>query len=308
MDSAHIVIGSRRSKLALWQTHHVIDLLKEVYPSLTAEVKIISTKGDEVLDKSLPTIGGKGLFTEALEDALRGGEIDIAVHSLKDLPTEDAAGLTVGAVPRRAPVQDVLVSRGGHTLDDLPEGAIVGTSSRRRQAQILAYRPDLKVIDIRGNVPTRIEKALDADSPYDATVLARAGVERLELTEYISQLLSLEVMLPAPGQGALGIQCRDDDASKQQMSPLIHRETWLTVTAERRFLNKLEAGCSAPVAAYATIEGDQISMTGRVSMPNGHHTIEVQDIAPLDEAAALGVRMAETAFERGASDILEAVR
>lgn len=308
MDRQHVVIGSRRSKLALWQTHHVIDLLKQAYPGLNAEVKIISTKGDEVLDKSLPAIGGKGLFTEALEDALRKNEIDIAVHSLKDLPTEDAPELTVGAVPVRAPVEDVLVSRGGLSLDELPEGAVIGTSSRRRQAQLLAYRSDLKLIDIRGNVPTRIEKALDEHGHYDATVLARAGIERLELTAHVSEVLPLNVMLPAPGQGALGIQCRDDTESKEFLSSLFHQDTWLAVTAERQFLNTLEAGCSAPVAAYAFVDGDRVQMTGRVSMPDGQRTIEAQDSAPLEEARALGERMAKAAFEQGAADILEAVR
>jgi len=209
-----IIVGTRRSDLALWQTHHVIDSLKNAYDDLTAEVVVISTKGDEILDKPLPEIGGKGLFTEALEAALRAKEIDIAVHSLKDLPTQNPPGITVGAVPARADVRDVLVSRDGHTLDTLPQGATVGTSSRRRQAQLLAYRPDLRLIDIRGNVPTRIEKTLNPDGPYDATVLAKAGVDRLQLAEHISQVLPLNIMLPAPGQGALGIQCRDDEATK----------------------------------------------------------------------------------------------
>ncbi|MEM6530344.1 MAG: hydroxymethylbilane synthase [Chloroflexota bacterium] len=310
MDNQHIVVGSRRSDLALWQSNHVIDLLKQAHHGLTAEIKIISTKGDQIIDKPLPSIGGKGLFTEALEDALRDGDIDIAVHSLKDLPTEDATGLTVGAVPTRADVRDVLVSRGNHVLGTLPEGASVGTSSRRRAAQLLAHRPDLNIIDIRGNVPTRVEKALDPDGPYDAIVLAKAGLERLELAHHISEVLPLEIMLPAPGQGALGVQCRDDEQVKTFVAPIIHAETLHAVIAERRFLNRLEAGCSAPVAALATASSDAktLKMTGRVSMPDGTQLIEVVDNALVAEASEMGERMAELALERGAEGILETVK
>ncbi|MEL6272096.1 MAG: hydroxymethylbilane synthase [Chloroflexota bacterium] len=310
MVKQHIVVGSRRSDLALWQSNHVIDLLRQAHPGLTAEIKIISTKGDQIIDKPLPSIGGKGLFTEALEDALRTGDIDIAVHSLKDLPTEDAPGLTVGAVPARADVSDVLVSRGKHVLETLPKGASVGTSSRRRAAQLLAHRPDLNIIDIRGNVPTSVEKCLDPDGPYDAIVLAKAGLERLELTHHISEVLPLETMLPAPGQGALGVQCRYDADSNALLAPITHAETLHAVTAERRFLNRLEAGCSAPVAALATLsaDGGTLAMTGRVSMPDGTNLIEVKDSFPPAEAATHGARMAEQALERGAEMILEDVK
>lgn len=301
-----IIVGTRRSDLALWQTHHVIDSLKNAYDDLTAEVVVISTKGDEILDKPLPEIGGKGLFTEALEAALRAKEIDIAVHSLKDLPTQNPPGITVGAVPARADVRDVLVSRDGHTLDTLPQGATVGTSSRRRQAQLLAYRPDLRLIDIRGNVPTRIEKTLNPDGPYDATVLAKAGVDRLQLAEHISQVLPLNIMLPAPGQGALGIQCRDDETARHLLQPLTDQAALAAVTAERAFLRRLEAGCSAPVAAHATTDGEIVEMIGRVAVHDGSLMIEQRGRS--DNARLLGERLADQALAQGADTILEAAK
>lgn len=303
----HITVGTRRSDLAMWQTRRVIDLLTAAYSDLTAKIKVISTKGDEIIDKPLPEIGGKGLFTQALENALRAGEIDLAVHSLKDLPTQNPPEIIIGAIPERADARDVLVSRNGETLDQLQEGATVGTSSRRRAAQLLAYRDDLTVIDIRGNVPTRIEKAKDPDGPYDATVLAKAGVDRLELGDEISQILSMDVMLPAPGQGALGIQCRDDDASRSLLAPIVDTETLRCVTAERAFLRRLEAGCSAPVAAYATIDAQgQVEMIGRVALPNGQLVIERRGRG--EDADELGDQMAKQALAEGADDILRTVK
>ncbi len=314
MDKQHIVVGSRRSDLALWQTNHVIHLLKQAYPGLTAEIKIISTKGDEILDKSLPSIGGKGLFTEALEHALREGEIDIAVHSLKDLPTEDAPELTVGAIPTRADVRDVLVSRNGERLDALPQGATVGTSSRRRAAQLLKRRPDLNVVDIRGNVPTRIEKTLAADGIYDATILAKAGVERLSLSQHVREIFSFEVMLPAPGQGALGIQCRDDADSLALLAPIQHEDTMLTVTAERAFLNALGGGCSVPVAALAELDANTLLLRVCVASVDGKKVIRLEQSVELAAgdtrrtgADSLGRDLAKSAIERGASEILEAL-
>lgn len=310
MDKQHIVIGSRRSDLALWQTNHVIDLLKAAHPGLTAEVKIISTKGDEILDRSLPSIGGKGLFTEALEDELRSSDIDLAVHSLKDLPTEDASQLTVGAIPARAAVEDVLISRSGAQLDTLPNGATIGTSSRRRAAQLLAHRPDLNIIDIRGNVPTRINKTLDAAGAYDASLLAKAGVTRLSLSQHITQELPLEMMLPAPGQGALGIQCRDEATSLKILASLNHQETVLAVTAERAFLNALGGGCSVPVASYAKVNGNTMTIHCCVAAVDGKTLIQLSDtvtITTTDEAQQLGQDLAEQALAQGASAILEAV-
>ena len=209
MTQQQIVIGSRISRLAMWQTKHIIDQLQQAWPGLDCQVEPFVTKGDKNLDQPLPQIGGKGLFTLELEKALLDGRIHLAVHSLKDLPVEDADGLTLGAIGGRADVRDVLIGANGCTLGSLPLEAVVGTSSLRRQAQLLYARPDLQVRSIRGNVETRIRKVQEGQ--YDATVLAAAGVTRLELDQHISQWLPLDVMLPAPGQGALGIQCRVGD-------------------------------------------------------------------------------------------------
>jgi hydroxymethylbilane synthase len=304
-----IRIGTRASKLALWQSNHIADLLRRTYPEREVELVVMTTKGDKILDQSLPSIGGKGLFTEELEAALLRGDIDCAVHSLKDLPTDNPPGLVVSAIPERAPIEDVLVSKGQRSLADLPQGATIGTSSRRRAAQLLRQRPDLHIIDIRGNVPTRIRKALDPDSDYDATVLAHAGVMRLGLTEHIAQILSLDVMLPAPGQGAIGIQTRTDNADL--FAPLIDWQTRLAVTAERTFLNKLGGGCAVPVAAHTVLDGDTLRFRGRVNDVDGRKQIEVTrtanaqaDSHALTIAAAIGRSAAEEAIQQGANEIL----
>lgn len=303
-----IRIGTRGSKLARWQAAYIADLLVAHYPSATVETVVFTTKGDQILDKSLPSIGGKGLFTEELERALLAGEIDCAVHSLKDLPVNNPDGLTVGAVPPRAPVEDVLISRDGVTLMALRAGAVIGTSSLRRAAQIKAVRPDIDIIDIRGNVPTRINKALDPDGPYDATILARAGVTRLDLTAHVSEVLSLDAMLPAPGQGAIGVQCRADAASRALFAPLVHEPTRVSVTAERVFLSGLGGGCAVPVAAYGVVEGDTLRLTGRVGAPDGSRVITVRGEAALATAADLGRDLAGQAIDQGASEILAEVR
>ncbi|MDX1613227.1 MAG: hydroxymethylbilane synthase [Candidatus Promineifilaceae bacterium] len=304
-QSAPVRLGSRRSDLALWQTHHVAGLLQAAWPDVTIEVETMSTKGDQILDKPLPQIGGKGLFTAELEAALHEGAIDAAVHSLKDLPTDAPPGLTVGAIPVRANPGDVLVSRAGHTLATLPKGAHVGTSSRRRAAQLRLFRPDLQVLDIRGNVPTRIDKALDPDGPYDAVVLAYAGLERLDLLHAISEVLPLEQMLPAPGQGALGVQCRDDTDSLTLLQPLDDPVTRAATTAERAFLNRLGGGCAVPIAAYATLTAVTLTLRGRVAAVDGERQIEVQGQRPIEEAAELGRQLAGEALAQGAAALLE---
>lgn len=308
MINKPIVIGSRGSRLALWQANYVADLLRASQLERTVEIVIFTTRGDQAIDTPLPMIGGKGLFTAELEAALREGQIDLAVHSLKDLPTDDPNGLTVGAIPQRAPVNDVLVSGKGYTLNALPPGATVGTSSRRRAAQLLARRPDLITADVRGNVPTRVQKARRADSLYDAIVLALAGLDRLDMRDAISDVLPLDVMLPAPGQGALGIQCRADGDSQAMLAPLDDRETRLAVSAERAFLGGLGGGCSVPVAAYASVEG-AINLRGRVSAVDGSRQIEVlgstNDLSA-QAARNLGQKLADRARQQGADDILEA--
>lgn len=302
-----IRLGSRKSKLALWQTHHVRDLLQAAWLGLNVEIQIISTTGDQVLDTPLPLIGGKGVFTAELEVALREGVIDAAVHSLKDLPTEFPPGLTVGATPPRVRPDDVLISRQGYQLDTLPPGATIGTSSRRRAAQLLNLRPDLQMADIRGNVPGRIAKGLAEDGPYDAIILAYAGLDRLGLLGAASQVLLLDQMLPAPGQGALGIQCRDEAESLALLAPLNDNSTNAAVTAERSFLSGLGGGCAMPIAAFATEEAGRLHLTGRVSSADGQNQIDVQGDGLPDEAWQLGNSLAHEALSQGAAELLGGV-
>lgn len=300
-------LGTRGSALARWQTDHVAGLLRAAYPTLRIEIAVLTTRGDQVLDAPLPLIGGKGLFTAELESALRDGEIDLAVHSLKDLPTDDPPGLTLGAIPPRAAVEDALVSRAGYTLDTLPPGAVVGTSSRRRAAQLLHARPDLECLDLRGNVDTRVRKALDPGMPYEAIVLARAGLERLGQESVISQVLPLDVMLPAPGQGALAIQCRDEARSLALLEPLDDRMTRAAVTAERVFLAGLGGGCAVPVAAHAQVEGQTLRLRGRVSSLEGGRQVDIEGSGAPGEAMSVGLMLAREALAQGAADILEAI-
>ena len=301
-------IGTRGSALALWQAHHVRDLLQQAWPSLDVSIEVMKTHGDITLDSPLPQIGGKGVFTSELETALRTGVIDLAVHSLKDLPTDDSEGLIIGAIPRRGNPHDALISRANDTLDTLPKGAAVGTSSRRRAAQLLVRRPDLRLLDIRGNVDTRMRKALAADGPYDAIVLALTGLERLGRGDEISQELSLDEMLPAPGQGALAVQCRDEAASRALLAPIIHRPTLLAVTAERAFLAALGGGCAVPVAAYAEIRNRRLVLRGRVTAPDGSRQVDValEGSASAKGAVALGQQVADLALAQHADELLEA--
>jgi hydroxymethylbilane synthase len=301
-----ITIGTRKSVLALWQTDHVADLLRAAHPDIEIQIAPFSTRGDEVLDKALPAIDGKGVFTEALEQALRDGAIDYAVHSLKDLPTDDARGLTVGAITKRGHAGDALISKHGLTLDELPHGAVIGTSSRRRAAQLLAKRPDLHMMDIRGNVGTRIDKALAPDSPYDAILLACAGLDRLELCHHITQILPLEHMLPAPGQGALAVQCRDDADSRALLAPINHDDTALCVTAERAFLSALGGGCSLPVAAYGEVHDGVLNLRGRVCGVSGQTVINVDGKAAtgIESASVLGMQLAQAATGQGADRLI----
>lgn len=302
-------IGTRRSQLALWQTNRVRDLLLAQHPDLTVELVHMTTKGDRVLDKPLPEIGGKGLFTLELEHALASGEIDLAVHSLKDLPTEMAEPFTLGAILTRANPFDALVSRARHTLATLPLGATVGTSSLRRRAQVLAHRPDLNLANLRGNVDTRIAKAYDPAGPYDAIVLAVAGLQRLDRADDISEVIAADVMLPAPGQGAVAVQCRaNDEAIQARLVTLDDHTTRIAVTAERAFLQRLEAGCRLPVSAFATLEDGKLHMVGRVSGLDGTQTITVEHTALPDQAFALGVQMADLARAQGAEALLAAIQ
>ncbi len=303
----HLVFASRPSALARQQTHWVMQALQRKYPLLSCEEKLVTTQGDRVLNRPLPEIGGKGLFTEELERELLSSSAQCAVHSLKDLPIGDADGLTIACIPPRADPRDVLISARGYMLDGLPFGAEVGTSSLRRSAQVLARRPDLRISSLRGNVDTRLRKALE--QKYDAILLAGAGIARLGLEKHITQWLSLDVILPAPGQGALAVQCRaDDDHTRLLLAGLDDAATHLAVTAERQFLLGLGGGCSAPVAAYATLSNDpssEIHLLGRVISLDGKKLLDVSGSGP--DPVQLGTELAHTAFSIGAAEILSLV-
>lgn len=310
-------LGSRTSPLALWQTNHIIARLQAAWPDLICELVPFSTQGDKTQQegKPLPAIGGKGVFTAELEAALLAGTIDLAVHSLKDLPVDQVPGVTLGAITSRADVRDVLIARQKWTLATLPVGAKVGTSSTRRAAQLRALRPDLIITSIRGNVETRIRKVTSGE--YDATLLALAGLERLALDGAISEILSIETMLPAPGQGALGVQCRSNDPSILNLLAAIDDITVkAAVTAERTFLAAMGGGCAAPIAAYAHLNkvGD-LQMQGLVAATDGSQVVKVHgcmsqsnDQSLLIVAQRLGQQLAEQAIQKGADRLLSALQ
>jgi hydroxymethylbilane synthase len=301
-----LTIGSRRSLLAQAQSNLVRQILLTAWPDMTVQIELIDTRGDLNRNDPLPQIGGKGLFTAELEDALRQRRIDLAVHSLKDLPVDDSEGLAVVAIPERAGTEDMLISRQAARLEDLPEGAVVGTSSLRRAAQVLALRPDLHIKDIRGNVDTRLRKLDDPAQGYDAILLARAGFQRLERTDldYAHPIRPAQ-MLPAPGQGALGIQGRSDDPeTSHYLVALDHAPTRAAVTAERTFLAGLGGGCSLPVGALGRVSDGQIELQGLVARPDGHQVIRVSGTGPVSEPAALGRQLAQEALAQGAGELL----
>lgn len=299
-----LIFATRPSALARWQTRWVIAALQAAWPNLVCREEVITTQGDRILDRPLPEIGGKGLFTQELEERLLSGEVDIAVHSLKDLPVEDAPGLAVGALPDRAEVRDVLVSGRFGGVKDLPPGSVVGTSSLRRQAQLRALRPDLAVKPVRGNVDTRVRKALDGE--YDAVLLAGAGVTRLGLDAHVREWLSLEMMLPAPGQGALAVQCRIDDEEVLDILAAIEATAVRRATqAERSFLQALGGGCSLPVGAFATVEEENIHLKAVVAAEDGGRVIRLEERGP--DAIALGRKAAQDALRLGAKELLGAL-
>jgi hydroxymethylbilane synthase len=305
-DNRRLTLGTRPSQLARWQTDFVATALRAAWPGLRTEVEVYTTRGDRELSRPLPEIGGKGLFTAEIEAALRRDDVDLAVHSLKDLPIAEGEGLTIGAVLRRAEAHDVLVSRHGLSLAELPPAPRIGTSSPRRAAQILAARPDAQIVSIRGNVDTRLRKAATDD--YDAVVLAAAGLARLGLEEHITEGLSLDVMLPAPAQGALAVQCRGDDAAiVSLLRPIHHQPTWAAVTAERAFLERLGGGCAVPVAAYAACDGPELRLRGLVVSLNGRQMVRVAGDGSTEDPVGLGRRLAQEAQAQGASELLEAV-
>jgi hydroxymethylbilane synthase len=303
-----IRIGTRRSPLALWQARHVGALLQRREPGLQVELVEIVTRGDKILDSPLAKVGGKGLFVKEIEERLLSGGVDLAVHSLKDMPAELPPGLVLASVPGREDPRDAFVSSRHRRLEDLPPGARVGTSSLRRACQLKAWRADLEIVPIRGNVQTRLRRI---DEELDAGVLAAAGLKRLGLAERIGELLEPERMLPAVGQGALAIEARDGDAETlARVGALEDPATRLAVGCERAFLARLGGGCQVPIAAHARVDGGRIALRALVGHPDGSRTVAFDgsdDCARLEQAEALGLRAAEDVLARGARAILDEV-
>ena len=297
-----IRIGTRGSTLALAQTAWVKGKLEEKFPDTRIETILIKTSGDRFLEASVQAIGGKGIFTKEIEDALLRHEIDIAVHSMKDLPTDLSAGLIVAAVPHREDPRDVLVSAGAKRLSDLSAGAKIGTGSLRRRAQLLYYRRDLMIVPIRGNVDTRLKK-LD-QGEYDALVMAAAGLKRIDREERIAEYISNDVCLSAAGQGALGLESREDDSIREQLSFLHDPATFAEVTAERSFLNRLGGGCHVPVGARGIAEGEKFRLLGVVANPDGSSLFRGETSGCVAHAEELGRELAERLLSQGAQQIL----
>jgi len=304
MSTGLLRIATRKSPLALWQAEHVRTRLQALHAGLRVELLTMSTKGDRILDSPLAKIGGKGLFVKELEQGMLEGRADIAVHSMKDVPAELPDGLCIAAILEREDPQDAFVSSQYASIDALPEGARVGTSSLRRQCQLRARRPDLEILDLRGNVGTRLAK-LDAGD-YDAIILACAGLKRLGLEARITTALAPEVMLPAIAQGVIGIESRcDDERVKALIEPLHHAVTGQRTQAERAMNATLAGGCQAPVAGYSVIGSAGIEMRGLVGRPDGTEIIRGDISGPAQDAAALGKQLAEELLSRGAGQILD---
>jgi hydroxymethylbilane synthase len=300
-----IRIATRKSALALWQAEHVAALLRGLPEVDDVELVPLSTRGDEILDRSLQKIGGKGLFIKELEIAMQRGEADIAVHSMKDVPAEMPEGFCLAAMLERANHADALVSPSGEQLDELPEGALIGSSSLRRQAQLRMMRPDLRVEPLRGNVNTRLAKLDNGD--YDAIILAAAGLERLEFGDRISQVFTPDQMLPAAAQGVVGIECLEDASElRTVLAQLDHAESVQTTLAERAIARVLEASCQSPVATFAEVSGATLTVTALVAMPDGSRFIRDSVSGATDAAEELGEQLATRLLEQGAASLLEA--
>lgn len=300
-----IIIATRGSQLALWQAEHIRERLTAQYAGLEVELLVLKTRGDIIVDVPLAKVGGKGLFVKEIEEALLSGAADIAVHSMKDVPMVLPEGLVLGAVPEREVCTDLFLSERHASLAELPEGAVLGTSSLRRQAQTLLMRPDLKVTMLRGNVETRLRKMKEGQ--YDAIILARAGVKRLGLSATFQQDLTPPDFLPAVGQGALGVEMRDDRKDLHELLAFLeHRPTRLSVTAERAFLRRLDGGCQVPIAAHAVLDGDSMTLNALVASPDGSTVIRGSRAfaADLESAEKAGTALAEELLSRGADRIL----
>lgn len=302
-----VTIGTRASALARWQAEHVAARLRTLPESPEVRLELIQTEGDRVLDVALSRLPGKAFFTKDLEQAILDGRVDVAVHSMKDVETVMPDGLTIGAVLEREDPRDVLVAREGLGLDSLPEGARIGTSSLRRTAFLLRWRPDLEVLDLRGNVPTRIEKLRRGD--YDAIVLAAAGVKRLGLEDRITDYFTDDILLPAVSQGAIAVQVREEDAViSGYVGALDDPATRAATTAERALLRRVEGGCQVPVGAHATVEGDTLRLRAAVCSLDGTESVEGEASGPVESAGALGRDLADDLLRRGGDSILDGIR
>ena len=299
-------IATRQSPLALWQAEHIRARLEAMHADLTVELVTFVTQGDKILDTPLAKIGGKGLFVKELEAALMDGRADLAVHSMKDVPMALPEGLSLAVICEREDPFDAFVSNHYASFTDLPQGAKVGTSSLRRKCQILKARPDLEIIDLRGNVGTRLSK-LD-DGQYDAIILASAGLKRLGLAERIRHTIQPDVSLPAVGQGALGLECRSQDqAVLDLILPLMHAETNVCVRAERAFNAYLEGGCQVPIAGYATLQNGQLQIEGRVGSVDGQTILKAVQFGAPEQAEMLGEELAKALLAQGAGELLKAL-
>ena len=300
---ASLVIGTRGSQLALWQAEWVQARLREIAPSVAIRLERIRTSGDKILDVPLAKIGGKGLFVKEIEEALSRGDIDLAVHSMKDVPSVLPEGLAIVCIPVREDARDALLTRDRVAFQDLPAGAKVGTSSLRRQAQLLAHRPDLNVVMLRGNVNTRLRKLQEGE--FDAIVLAAAGLTRLGWAGHVTEYLPPALSLPAVGQGALGIESRADDAFvRELLDPINDHRTSIAVSAERAFLDRLEGGCQVPIAGHAVIEDRTVQFEGLVARVDGTQVIRDRMEGPVEQAAQLGTALADRILDAGGKEIL----
>ncbi len=301
-----IRIGTRKSKLALWQANYIASQLKKHYPDIQVELVKIVTKGDKILDVPLAKVGGKGLFVKEIEEAMLRNEIDIAVHSLKDVPTYFPEGLGLVAITEREDPRDAFLSVKYSSIDEMPEGAVLGTSSLRRKAQIMLKRGDLEIRDLRGNVDTRIRKL--EEGQYDGIILAYAGLKRLGLEGKVRQVFEPDFMIPAVAQGFLGIEARlDDEETRKIVSVLNHRESEIRAKAERAFLKTLEGGCQVPLAAYSEIDGDKLKITGFVSDLEGKRVFRDSMEGPPEEAERIGTALAEKLLDMGARQVLDEI-
>jgi len=297
-------IGTRGSQLALFQANWVKDQLIHAHPHLKVSLIKIKTTGDKIQDAPLAKIGGKGLFVKEIEEALLQQRIDLAVHSIKDVPTQFPEGLYLSVITRREDPRDVFISREGKTLRELPQGAKIGTSSLRRQAQLLHYRSDFELVPLRGNLDTRLKKLNTMN--LDGIVLALAGVKRLGLEEKITEIISTDISLPAIGQGALGIETRQNDKEiEEQIGFLNDRDSWIAVSAERSFLKKLEGGCQVPIAAFARTAGAILRIDGLVGTIDGKRILRERVEGPAEEAELLGTKLADILLSKGAKEILD---